>query len=123
MQAAKRILRYVKGTTDLAIQYKRSENGDFTAYTNSDYACDNDDRKSTSGYVFILASKAVCWKSKKQLVVTLSTTEAEFIAAASCACQTMLRRILLNLKLPQSKASVIYLSCSKILCSMEEANA
>ncbi|MCH97778.1 copia-type polyprotein, partial [Trifolium medium] len=53
----------------------------------SDYAGDLDDRKITSGYVFLLGGAAVSWSSKKQPVVTLSTTEAEFIAAASCVCQ------------------------------------
>ncbi|PNX57099.1 hypothetical protein L195_g058524, partial [Trifolium pratense] len=57
--------------------------------SDSDYAGDLDDRKSTSGYVFLLSGAAVSWSSKKQPVVTLSTTEAEFIAAASCACQVL----------------------------------
>ncbi|CAJ2654885.1 unnamed protein product [Trifolium pratense] len=64
-------------------------------YANSDYAGDLDDRKSTSGYVFMIGSKAVSWCSKKQPIVTLSTTEAEFIAAANCACQAIwLSRVL-----------------------------
>ena len=56
------------------------------AYTDSDYARDMDDRKNTS-YVFLLSEGNVSWSSKKQHVVTLSTTEAEFVAGASCACQ------------------------------------
>jgi len=56
------------------------------AYTDSDYAGDLEDRKSTSGFLFVLSSGAVSWSLKKQPVVTLSTTEAEFITAASCAC-------------------------------------
>ncbi|BBH04594.1 Leucine-rich receptor-like protein kinase family protein [Prunus dulcis] len=47
-----------------------------------DYVGDQDDRMSTSGY-------AVAWSSKKQPIVTLSTIEAEFVAAASCACQAI----------------------------------
>ncbi|PNX90741.1 hypothetical protein L195_g046867, partial [Trifolium pratense] len=56
-------------------------------WSDSDYAGDLDDRKSTSGYVYMLGSSAISWSSKKQAIVTLSTTEAEFVAAASCACQ------------------------------------
>jgi hypothetical protein len=65
------------------------------AFTDSDYAGDVDDRKSTSGYVFLMSSGAVSWCSKKQSIVTLSTTEAEFVAAAVCVCQGIwMKRIL-----------------------------
>lgn len=93
--AAKRLLRYLKGTTGLGIFYKKGGCKELIAYTDTDFAGDLDDRKSTSGYVFFLGSGAVSWSSKKQPVVSLSTTEAEYIAAASCACQCVwLRRIL-----------------------------
>ncbi|CAI0466084.1 unnamed protein product [Linum tenue] len=99
MLAAKRVLRYLKGTLTHGIWYKKAGEGEgeesLVGYTDSDYAGDLDDRKSTSGYVFFLAGGAVSWSSKKQPVVTLSTTEAEFVAAAGCATQCIwLRRIL-----------------------------
>ena len=78
-------------------------------FADSDYAGDTDDRKSTSGYTFMIGAGAVSWSSKKQPVVTLSTTEAEFIAAASCACQGVwLRRVLEKLGHTQSKCTTIY---------------
>ncbi|MCI01256.1 copia-type polyprotein [Trifolium medium] len=93
--AAKRVMRYLKGTLDLGILYKRNESMKLLGWSDSDYAGDLDDRKSTSGYVFMLGSCSISWSSKKQAIVTLSTTEAEFEAAASCACQGIwLRRIL-----------------------------
>lgn len=55
--------------------------------TDSDYASDLEDRKSTLGYVFLLSSGVVSWSPKKQPIVILSTTEVEFIAIVSCACQ------------------------------------
>ncbi|RVW40116.1 Retrovirus-related Pol polyprotein from transposon TNT 1-94 [Vitis vinifera] len=62
---------------------------------NSDYAGDLDDRKNTFGVVFMLNSGAITWSSKKQQIVTLSTTEAEFVAATSSSCQAIwLRRLL-----------------------------
>lgn len=78
-------------------------------FTDSDYAGDQDDRKSTSGYVFMLGTGAVSWSSKKQPIVTLSTTEAEFVAAASCACQAIwLRRIFKEIQFKQQGATSIY---------------
>ncbi|CAL1397608.1 unnamed protein product [Linum trigynum] len=94
--AAKRVLRYLKGTSKFGLWYQKDSGEDnLIGYTDSDYAGDQDDRKSTSGYTFFLAGAAVSWASKKQPVVTLSTTEAEFVAASYCAAQGVwLRRIL-----------------------------
>jgi hypothetical protein len=86
MQIAKRVLRYLRGTLDFGLFYRRRSASKLLAYTDSDYARDVDDRKSTSGYVFLLSEAAVCWSSKKQAIVTLSSTEAEYVAATSCAC-------------------------------------
>ncbi|KAJ8631403.1 hypothetical protein MRB53_024726 [Persea americana] len=109
LQAVKRVLRYIKGTLTYGIFYKKGGNKELLAYTDSDYAGDLEDRKSTSGFSFLLSSGAVSWSSKKQPVVTLSTTEAEFIAAASCACQAVwLRRMLEQLNHASTRATVIF---------------
>lgn len=107
-RAGKRLLRYLKGTTELGIFYKRGSKMNLNVYTDSDYAGDSDDRRSTSGFAFLLDSLAVTWSSKKQPIVTLSTTEAEYIAAASCACQCIwLRRILKELGHKEENTTVI----------------
>lgn len=93
--AAKRILRYVKGTKDFGILYEADRDFNLTGYTDSDWAGSTDDRKSTSGYVFLLGNKAISWASKKQTTVALSSAEAEYMAATSAACEaTWLRKIL-----------------------------
>lgn len=79
MVAVKRTLRYVKGTTSLGILYRRRDNRNHSeeqliGYSESDYAGHIDDRKSTPGYVYMLGSGVVSWSSKKQPMVTLSTT-------------------------------------------------
>ena len=95
LQAAKRVLRYLQGTTEFGIFYRKGGDDELVTYTDSDHAGDLDERKSTSGYVFLLSSGAISWSSKKQPIVSLSSTEAEFIAAASCACQAVwLKRVL-----------------------------
>jgi len=106
---AKRVLRYVKGMTIFGIFYKKGGSAEFFGYTDSDFAGDQDDRKSTSGYVFLLSSGAISWSSKKQPAVSLSTTEAEFIAAASNACQVVwISRILKSLHQTQSTPTKVY---------------
>jgi len=68
-----------------------------------------DDRKSTSGQVFFLGSGAVSWSSKKQDTVALSSSEAEYMAATSSACQaTWLRKILANFGQNQIGATDIH---------------
>jgi hypothetical protein len=99
----------MKGTTDYGVFYKNEEDKELTACTESDYAGDLEDMKSRSGYVFKISSRAMSWSSRKQPVVTLSTTKAEFIAASSCACQAVwLRRILEKLRHIQSKSTIVY---------------
>ncbi|BBN68957.1 transposable element gene [Prunus dulcis] len=108
-QAAKRVLRYLKGTTEFGVLYKRGKSRGLVGYSDSDFAGDLDDRKSTSGQVFMLSFRAISWSSKKQQVATLSTTEVEFIVAASCACQAMwLRRLLEELGYVQQSPTLIH---------------
>ena len=106
---AKRILRYLKGTTEMGIFYKKGGGStDVVAYSDSDFAGDLDDRRSTSGYVFFFGSGAVSWASKKQPIVALSTTEAEYIAAAFCACQCVwIKRVLEKLDPKEQKSTLI----------------
>eukprot|EP00253_Pinus_taeda_P011447 PITA_11447 len=80
-----------------------------TGYTDSDWAGSVDDRKGTSGYVFHMGSGAISWASKKQPVVSLSTIEAEYVAATVAACQAVwLRRVLRDLCHEQEKGTTIY---------------
>ena len=93
--AAKRILRYLKGTVDYGVFYRKGGVSDLNEFTNSDYTGDMEDNKSTSDYVFMMSGGAVAWSSRKQPIVTLSTIEAEFVAANACASQALwMRRIL-----------------------------
>ena len=64
---------------NLAIKYQKSDEG-LIAYTDSDWAGDLDDRHATTGNVFLMAGGPISWLSKKQAVVALSTSEAEYVA-------------------------------------------
>ena len=86
----KRILRYVKGTEDYGLFYKKGDmKGELVGFSDSDFAGDCHDRKSTSDYIFFSGEKAISWSSQKQSIVALSSCEAEYIAATSATCQAV----------------------------------
>ena len=85
--AAKRVLRYIKGTTDYSLVYKSDKESRLIGFCDSDYTGDQDDRKSTSGYIFFLGSNPIEWNCSKQKVVALSSCEAEYISSTSAVCQ------------------------------------
>lgn len=79
----KRIIKYIKGTLDMGLLYRKT--GVFEAYCDADFAGDKLTRKSTSGSVCMHASAAITWQSKRQQCIALSTTESEYVSAASAA--------------------------------------
>jgi hypothetical protein len=86
MATMKRILRYLKGTTNYELMFEKGKGEKLIGWSDSDYARDLDGIRSTSRYVFMMGSKVISWLSKKQPITNLSNTGAEFIAAASSAC-------------------------------------
>nr|CAD1823506.1 unnamed protein product [Ananas comosus var. bracteatus] len=109
MGAAKRILRYLKGTSDHGLWFTKTNNFSLFDFSDSDWADSIDDRSSTSGFVFKLGSSTVCWSSKKQHTMALSSSEAEYVALTTAACQAIwLRRILCDLYQKQTDPMIIY---------------
>ena len=92
--AAKTVVRYLAGTPDMGITFGASAPS-LQAYCDADYAGDTDSRKSTTGYVFILNGGAISWASRLQPTVASSTTEAEYIAAATTVKEALWLRKLL----------------------------
>ncbi|KAG8479264.1 hypothetical protein CXB51_029046 [Gossypium anomalum] len=78
--AAKRVMRYLQRTKDYMLTYKKSDLLEVIGYSDSDFAGCQDSRKSTSGYIYLLAGGAISWKSVKQTLVASSTMAAEFVA-------------------------------------------
>ncbi|KAJ9556204.1 LOW QUALITY PROTEIN: hypothetical protein OSB04_010818 [Centaurea solstitialis] len=89
LSAVKRILRYLKGTPDFGLWYPKDSGFELIAYTDSDHAGCKLNRKSTSGACQFLGDKLVSWSSWKQNCVSLSTVEAEYVAAACCCLQVL----------------------------------
>lgn len=81
--AVKRILRYLKGTAHLKIKYCTGRASKLMGYTDADWASDIDNRRSCTGYVFMLQEGAISWGSRRQPTVALSSTEAEYMALSS----------------------------------------
>jgi hypothetical protein len=105
-KAAKRVVRYIKGTLSYGIQFSCIENFDLQGYADSDWAGSCDDMKSTSRYCFSFGSRIFSWCSKKQEVIAQSTAEAEYVAATAAANQVLwLRKILADLDMEQKKAT------------------
>ena len=89
LQAVKRIFRYLRGKPSLGPWYPKASNFDLTAYSDSDYAGDNLDRKSTTGGCQFLGHRLISWQCKKQTIVATSSTEAEYVVAAHCCGQVL----------------------------------
>ncbi|XP_074299785.1 secreted RxLR effector protein 161-like [Silene latifolia] len=108
MGAAKRVLRYLRGTADFGILYKPCSSPKLTAYSDSDWGGSVDDMKSTSGYAFTLGSGVFSWISKNQEVVAQSTAEAEYVAASAAVNQAKwMRKIFADLGYNQNEATDI----------------
>ena len=72
------------------MSYSKQSFGECEIYSDADMGRDLDDRKSTSGYVFMISGGPVSWKTKKQSLVVLSTAEAEYMALATSAQEASL---------------------------------
>ncbi|UYV61519.1 hypothetical protein LAZ67_1005132 [Cordylochernes scorpioides] len=93
--AAKRVLRYMKGTLCLKITYEKT-NETLYGCVDADWGGNLADRKSQTGLVFFLAGGPIAWESKKQQTVALSSTESEYIALCEAGKEAVYLRALLD---------------------------
>lgn len=89
--AAKRVLRYLKGTADIGLVYRPS-NESLVGYVDADWAGCPIDRRSYTGYAFLLSNGVISWDSRKQRTVALSSTEAEFMGMSDAAKEAIYLR-------------------------------
>ncbi|GJU95182.1 putative ribonuclease H-like domain-containing protein [Tanacetum coccineum] len=89
LEAVKKIFKYLKGQPKLGLWYPRESPFVLEAYSDSDYAGANKDRKSTTGGCQFLGRRLISWQCKKQTIVATSSTEAEYVAAANCCGQVL----------------------------------
>lgn len=117
----KRVLKYLKGTAELKLSLgnKNYKGKLLYGYSDANWAEDKTNRKSNSGHVFLVNGATVCWASRKQPLVALSTCEAEFIALCeACRAALWIRRLLIDMKQKLPNATTIYednQSCLKLI--------
>ncbi|XP_038982244.1 secreted RxLR effector protein 161-like [Phoenix dactylifera] len=88
-RAAKKVLGYFQRTQDYMLTYNKSDLLEIVGYSDSEFAGCPDSRKSTSGYIFLLAGGAVSWKRSKQKMTAASTMEVELLACYDAVTQAI----------------------------------
>jgi hypothetical protein len=117
----KRILRYVRGTSDMGLWLRASNELSITAYSDADWAGCPDTRRSTSGFCVFLGDALVSWSSKRQPTVSRSSAEAEYHAIANAAAECIwLHQLLGELQCSVQKATVTY--CDNVSAVYMSAN-
>ena len=96
LNTVKRIIKYVGGTCDYGLFYSKESNLSLAGFSDSDWAGNVDDRKSTTGGCFYVEANLVAWMSKRQNYVSLSIAETEYIAAGTCCLQLLWMKKLLT---------------------------
>lgn len=107
----KRVLRYLKGSMDLKLTYIRSNYNDvLCGFVDSDWGSDEIDRKSTTGYLFKLFEQCtICWQTKRQLTVAVSSTEAEYMALCEAVKEALwLKSLVMSINISVPNAIPMY---------------
>ncbi|XP_050875513.1 secreted RxLR effector protein 161-like [Lathyrus oleraceus] len=87
--AVKRIIKYLKGTSNVGLWYPKGSICSLVGFSDADYVGCKTNRKSKSGTCHIFENSLVSWSCKKQASVALSTAETEYIATGSCCAQIL----------------------------------
>ncbi|XP_039120017.1 secreted RxLR effector protein 161-like [Dioscorea cayenensis subsp. rotundata] len=111
-KAAKKVMRYLQGMKEYKLTYRRSNDLEVIGYSDSDYTGCLDSRRSTSSYIFMLASGAISWRSAKQTLVATSTMEAEFVSCFEASSQGIwLRSFISGIRIIDSISKPLRMYC------------
>jgi len=111
LEAAKHILCYLKETVNfnLVLGHRSKDTFDLVGWTDSSWAQDQDDRCSTSGFVFNIAGSSISWSSKKQATIATSSVEAEYIASSNATKEAIwLCTLLTELDFPPATTTIVH---------------
>ncbi|GKD43135.1 ribonuclease H-like domain-containing protein [Tanacetum coccineum] len=121
LNAMKRVLRYLRGTTDLGLQLLRSTTSQLIAYSDADWAGCPATRRSTSGYCVFLGDNLLTWSSKRQDTLSRSSAEAEYQGIANAVAKpSWIHNLLRELHTPLFTATLVY--CDNVSAVYMSAN-
>jgi len=134
MKAARRVLAYLKGTINYSIVYGGDNSSDIQAFTrafhpdqilgfsDADFAMDKDDRKSQTGYIFVINKGTVSWTSHKQTSVALSTMQAEYMSLSDASREAIARtRLYSDLEITTASSPLLYSDSTSALSLTDES--
>ena len=111
-RVAKKVMRYLQGTKDYMLMYRRTYSLEVNGYSDADFTGCVDSQKSTSGYIFKLADGAVSWRSAKQTLTATSTMEAEFVSCFEASSHGVwLKSFISGLRIVDSISRPLKLYC------------
>ena len=109
---AKRVMHYLQRTKDYMLTYRRSNSLEIIGYSNSDFAGCQDSKRSTLGYIYMLAGGAISWKSAKQILIASSTMATKFIACYEASNhRILLRNFVVRLRVVEGIEGLLKIYC------------
>jgi hypothetical protein len=114
-RAAKKVMRYLQGTKDYMLMYRQIDNLEVIGYSDFDFVGCIDSHKSTLGYIFLMASGAVSWRSAKQTLTATSTMEAEFVSCFEATSHGVwLKNFISGLRIMDSISRPLRMYCDNL---------
>jgi histone deacetylase 1/2 len=119
--AVKRILRYVRFTVDIGLQFRSASSTLLSAFSDADWAGNIDDRRSTGGYAIFYGGNLIAWSARKQSTVSRSSTESEYKALGDATTELIwVQSLLQELGVVQVRPPVLW--CDNIGATYLSAN-
>ncbi len=106
--AVKRIFRFLQGTLQMKLQFGATLSKEVLGYCDANWGGDLEDRKSTTGFVFMIGGGAISWSSKRQPTITLSTMEAEYMVNTQATKKTIwITKLMMDLRYMEEKKAMV----------------
>jgi hypothetical protein len=106
--AVKLIFRYLQGTFQMKLQFGATPSKEVLGYCDANWGGDLEDRRSTTGFVFMIGGGAISWSSKRQPTIALSTTEVEYMANTQATKEAIwITKLMMDLRYMEEKKMIM----------------